>query len=285
MYRIHRRAKGYSHTLIGHTFDPNRDIVLVTGGALGLGKEVALRFAEKKAKVAVLDIVVPPPAEQLAGVSYYQCDVSDSSEVAACHLQIKHDIGPVTVLVNNAGVVKGVSVVDSSFEDIERIIRVNLFSNFYTVKVCLPDMLQQQRGYIVTIGLVLGYMLPARLSAYGASKSGLVALHESLTYEIGPPLATPRGVKTLLVCPGQMKTSMFRGVKTPSTLFAPELDPVHVARKIVDALELGCRGEMKLPLYSNFVPFFRGFPWPVTEIARRYLGIDTSVRSGDVGAE
>ena len=94
-------------------------------------------------------------------------------------------------------------------------------------------MILKNRGYIITIASVLGYMSPARLSAYGASKSGLIALHESLTYELGSPSLNPHGIKTLLVCPGQLKTGMFQGVKTPSTILAPELDPKFVASYVV----------------------------------------------------
>ncbi|EMG47359.1 hypothetical protein G210_2322 [Candida maltosa Xu316] len=120
-------------------------------------------------------------------------------------------------------------------------------------------------------------MSPARLSAYGASKSGLIALHESLTYELGPPSLNPHGIKTLLVCPGQLKTGMFQGVETPSTMFAPELDPKFVAAYVVNAIEQGRCGEIKLPLYGKFIPMFRAFPWPIVEITRKFSGIDQSM--------
>lgn len=152
-----------------------------------------------------------------------------------------------------------------------------MLSSFYTIKAFLPDMMLRGRGYIVTIASVLGYMSPARLSAYGASKSGLIALHESLTYELGSPSLNPQGIKTLLVCPGQLKTGMFQGVATPSTIFAPELDPAFVASSVVNAIELGRRGEIKLPLYGKVIPMFRALPWPIVEVTRRITGIDQSM--------
>ena len=138
-------------------------------------------------------------------------------------------------------------------------------------------MMLRGRGYIVTIASVLGYMSPARLSAYGASKSGLIALHESLTYELGSPSLNPQGIKTLLVCPGQLTTGMFQGVATPSTIFAPELDPAFVASSVVNAIELGRRGEIKLPLYGKVIPMFRALLWPIVEVTRRITGIDQSM--------
>ena len=155
---------------------------------------------------------------------------------------------------------------------------VNLLSSFYTIKTFLPDMLNIKRGYIVTIASTLGYMSPARLSAYGASKSGLIALHESLTYELGSPTLNTTGVKTLLICPGQLKTHLFEGVRTPSTLFAPEMDPKDVARQVLKAVTYGCRGEIKLPFYGNFLPIFRSVPWPIVAMMRYISGIDTSMK-------
>lgn len=139
-------------------------------------------------------------------------------------------------------------------------------------------MLDQKRGYIVTIGSTLGYMSPARLSAYGASKSGLIALHESLTYELGSPTLNTTGVKTLLICPGQLKTHMFNGVRTPSTLLAPELEPKIVAKQVLKAVTYGCRGEIKMPYYGNFLPLFRSVPWPVVAVLRYITGIDSGMK-------
>ena len=184
-----------------------------------------------------------------------------------------------TILINNAGITTGKTLLDLSYDEIERTIQINLMSSFYTIKTFLPDMLLMQRGYIVTIASVLGYMSPARLSAYGASKSGLIALHESLTYELGPPSINPKGIKTLLICPGQLKTGMFDGVKTPSSILAPELDPKYVADNVISAIELGRRGEIKIPFYGNFLPIFRAVPWPIVEAARYYSGIDKSMQT------
>lgn len=277
VYYVNRYARLVLHAVVGTVFDPAQDVVLVTGGAGGLGRAAVERFAATGATVVAWDIVVPECSERVAGVHYYQCDVGSRHEVLETGARVKAEVGVVTVLVNNAGITHGKRLVDMLFEAIDQTIQVNLLASFYTTKVFLPDMLEKRRGYVVTIALVLGYMLPARLSAYGASKSGLIALHELLTYELGPPLMAPLGVKTLLVCPGQMRTRMFTGVRTPSTALAPELDPAYVAESIVLAVQLGRRGEIRLPFYGNFLPVFRAAPWPVVEFARHVLGIDKSM--------
>lgn len=276
---LNKQLKNISTAIVGTSYEPHRDIVLITGGASGLGKEIVQLFNAKQGTVVVLDIYVPNEMERISNVHYYQCDVSNRQQISEVQSQIKRDVGKVTVLVNNAGITTGKPLLNLSYEEIEKTIQINLLSSFYTIKTFLPDMLRMKRGYVVTIGSVLGYLSPARLSAYGASKSGLIALHESLTYELGPPSLNPTGVKTLLLCPGQLRTRMFAGVKTPSTLLAPELDPKHVAASVVAAVELGRRGEIQLPVYAKFVPIFRAVPWQLVEIVRGLSGMDNSMRT------
>ncbi|CAK7897864.1 uncharacterized oxidoreductase Tda5p [[Candida] anglica] len=277
LYHLNKYYRNVSNALIGHFFEPHRDVVLITGGGMGLGKEIAKHVSEKGAQTVVLDLKLPTVQDQLENVKYYQCDVSNCEQVIEVSKRIGLEVGVVTVLINNAGITHGKSILDLNYDEIEKTIKVNLLSSFYTIKVFLPGMIKNSRGYIVTIASVLGYMSPARLSDYGASKSGLIALHESLTYELGPPSLNPNGIKTLLVCPGQIKTRMFSSVSSPSSLFAPELEPKFVAKKVVKALELGRRGEMKLPLYGNLIPIMRAFPWPVVEFLRNVSGMDQSM--------
>ncbi|ODV59375.1 SDR family oxidoreductase [Ascoidea rubescens DSM 1968] len=279
LYQLNRRYRQLSDNIIGTVFDPYRDVVLITGGCSGLGKELVSVFRKKGAKVVVFDIDISNSSNKFEGVHYYKCDVSDRKQVLKNADLVKKDIGIITILINNAGITTGKSIVDLSYQEIEKTIQINLLSNFYTIKAFLPDMLKIRRGYIVTIASVLGYMSPARLSAYGASKSGLIALHESLTYELGPPSLTPTGVKTLLVCPGQLRTNMFNGVTTPNPILAPELDPHYLAKFVLSSVQLGRRGEVKLPFYGNFLPIFRALPWQITERVRNYSGVDRGMNS------
>ncbi|EGV61502.1 hypothetical protein PSN45_000177 [Yamadazyma tenuis] len=269
--------------LVGTSYTPTRDVVVITGGASGLGEQLAQRFASHKATVISLDIHIPPPENRIDGVVYYECDVSNTDQVWEAQNSIQSKYGSASILINNAGITAGKKLVDLTCHEVETILNVNLLASFYTVKAFLPAMLERNRGYIVTVGSVLGYMSPARLSVYGASKAGLVALHESLTYELGSPMFH-RGVKTLLVCPGQMKTPMFKSVATPSRLFAPELDVGYVADRIVAAVSLGQQGEIRLPLYGKFIPIFRAFPWPLVELVRKVSGIDRSMQAFRSGA-
>lgn len=280
LYKANRAILKTSDFFVGMIFDPERDVVLITGGTSGLGKELVISFQRSGARVVIFDINIPDENEEnyITDVYYYRCDVSNSQQVKEMAEKVLHQVGIVTILINNAGITTGETVLDLSFEQIEKTISVNLLSSFYTIKSFLPDMLRIKRGYIITIASTLGYMSPARLSAYGASKSGLIALHESLTYELGMLTFNTTGVKTLLICPGQLKTSLFSGVRTPSTLLAPELDPKDIAKQVLKSVTYGYRGEIKIPFYGNFIPIFRSIPWPIAATLRYISGVDTSMK-------
>lgn len=271
--------------IVGTVAERHLDVILITGGCSGLGKELVRAFVLRRyPRIVVFDVNLPPEEERITpGVFYYQCDVTDYQRITELKEIIKRDVGIVTILINNAGITVAKPLVDLSIAEIEKVIKVNLLSNFYTTKAFLPDMLALKRGYVTTIASVLGYMAPSSLTAYGASKSGSIAFHESLTYELGPPLnlntETYSGVKTLLVCPGQLQTPMFAGVHTPSSILAPVLDPSWVAQKVVKSIERGARGEIKFPIYGNFLPLFRSIPWPITQVVRLMSGMDQSMEN------
>lgn len=148
------------------SFDSNQDLVLITGGAGGLGTEIALEFRRRDANVVVLDISNPLPENHISGVHYYRCDISKRSDVAKTIKKIKKEVGIVTILINNAAITTGKPLIHLTFEEIEKTIQVNLLASFYTIKMLLPGMLEKNRGYIVSVSSVLGYMTPARLSIF-----------------------------------------------------------------------------------------------------------------------
>lgn len=163
-----------SDSLIGVVLERHRDVVLVTGGGSGLGKEIVKEFQKRRIqRLVVFDINIPNDDQKLEDVYYYKCDVSDKKQVMELSERVKNEVGIVTILVNNAGITSGKSLIDLSFEEIEKIIQVNLMSSFYLDKAFLPDMLILKRGYIITVASVLGYMSPANLSKF-ESKSHLL---------------------------------------------------------------------------------------------------------------
>ncbi|KAK9372573.1 uncharacterized protein V1513DRAFT_486889 [Lipomyces chichibuensis] len=272
--KLYYFLRGYSSKSY---LDPELDIALVTGGCNGLGANIVKRLRARKIPVVVLDVA--DPEDRVDGVYYIKCDISSREQVIDAAEVIKQEIGDITILVNNAAITHGKTIVDLTYEEIELCMRVNLTSQFYTVKACLPGMLKLRRGYIVIVSSVMAYVGPVKLSAYAASKSGLLGLYESLTYEVGPNADKDSGIRTILVTTGQMATSLFEGVKSPHKITAPVLDTSIVADRILLALERGEQGRLMLPVYARFMPFVRAMPRSFMTIVRYLSGVDRGMRT------
>ncbi|KAG0635138.1 hypothetical protein HOY80DRAFT_472383 [Tuber brumale] len=253
-------------------FDWVEEVVVITGGASGLGLLIAEVYGMKGVTVAVLDVREPEGGEA-RNVEFYKCDVGDRKQVEAVAKDIERDLGTPTVLINNAAIVNGKRVLELSAEEIETNFKTNLLSSFYTIKQFLPGMLRLNRGSIITISSVLSSIAPAQLSDYAASKAALKSLHSSLTAE----LADQPGIKTLLVTPGQLSTPLFYGVKTPSNFFAPVLEPVDVAKEIIAAIDGGLGGHISMPVYSRWIGVMEVLPASVQKFLRWASGADRAM--------
>lgn len=157
-----------------------------------------------------------------------------------------------------------------------RVFRTNTLSHFTILRAILPHMLRERRGTIVTVSSVLGRLGAANLASYAASKAALLAMHSSLRAEL---VQNPEAqdIKTILVTPGQMGTTMFHGMKTPSNFLAPILSPAEVAKSIMTLIEKGESGDVALPLYSRYVEVLAILPVGVQTLIRRWSGVDTAI--------
>lgn len=247
------------------------DVIVITGGSSGLGLAITAILSTKNYTVFNLDVSAPPIS--LPNVTFISCDVSHLTNVEKAHKEIKEVYDKnITVLINNAGTVTDRTILELPEEKIRQLVDIDLLSHFWTIKTFLPGMLALRRGYIVSVSSVLGYIGPARLSAYSAAKAGVNMLHDSLTHE-----NDTRILKTLLVTVGQMDTPMFKYVPTPSNFLAPVLPRANVAQTIVDALERGDCGELSLPVYAKLIHWTRIIPRSVTEIVRKVYEMDKSM--------
>ena len=203
--------------------------VLVTGGASGIGRAVALKMARLGANLVLWDINPDGLADvrdELHRVSGrqaqgYLCDVSDKQRVYATAAEVKNEVGVVHILINSAGVVSGKRFLDCGDDQIQRTMAVNAMSLFWTAKAFLPEMIRAGTGHVVTIASAAGLIGVAGLADYCASKWATVGWDESLRKELKK--AAP-GVKTTIVCPYFVDTGMFRGVQTRFPFLLPILN-------------------------------------------------------------
>jgi len=256
------------------TVDLGEEVIVITGGARGLGLLIAEVYGMRGATVAVLDIE-ELEAGEARGVTAYKCDVGDSTQVARVAAQIEKELGAPTILINNAGVVNGKSLLDLPIEDIKNSINVNLLAHFYTIKAFLPGMLREGRGTIVTVSSVIGKSGAAQLTDYAAAKAGLSAMHVSLAAE----LRQYPEIKTILVTPGQLSTPLFAGVQTPSSFLAPIIEPVEVAKEIIASIDGGSSADLTMPLYARWIDWMNVLPVGVQRIARWASGIDVAMKT------
>lgn len=256
-------------------FDWGEQIVVITGGSSGIGELIANTLAVRNVTVVVLD--VKPIETENYNITYYQCDVSKWEEVEAVAKRIEEELGNPTVLINNAGVVQGKSLVDLTPEDIQQTFSVNTLAHFWTLKAFLPEMIKRNKGHIVNMASVAGMVGMARMTDYNASKAALISLHESLRYELDHQHKAP-GVRTTLVVAGHVLTRMFSTVRLSQNwlyrFFVPSLPPVALAKAVIAALDEQHSQTIYLPFYANFVPFLPLLPSFLRDFAQWISGCD-----------
>ncbi|MEM3161245.1 MAG: SDR family oxidoreductase, partial [Nitrososphaera sp.] len=183
---------------------------IVTGSGRGIGKETALMLARRGMDVAVcsrtqseVDRAVDEIKRIRSGVLGMKCDVGDASDADKLVEATVKRFGSVDVLVNNAGVAILKQLVDTTEQEWDETMNSNLKSAFLCSKVVLPYMLEQKSGVIVNVSSGAGKSGFENLSAYCASKFGMMGLTESLAWEV----ASTR-IRVMAICPGDVDTAM-----------------------------------------------------------------------------
>jgi len=238
-------------------------IVLITGAASGIGKLLAQRIAAQGARTVLWDIdatALRDLSEELRGlghdVSSHLCDLSDREAVYNRASRVIEQMGGVDVLINNAGVVTGKSILEAADEEILRTFEINVLAHFWTVRAFLPGMVERNSGHIVTVASAAGLAAAPRLSDYSASKFAAVGFDEALRLEL-KDLAPD--VRTTVVCPFYVATGMFAGVKTRFPWLLPILPPEYAADRILDAIRKN-RQRLIMPRFVLLAPPLRLLP-------------------------
>ena len=174
-------------------------VVLVTGGNRGIGRSIAERFVAEGYPVAV----TARSGEGPAGTLTVRADVTDAAAVDAAFSEVEEKLGPVTIVVANAGVTKDTLLLRMSEDDFDSVVATNLGGAFRVVKRAAKGMLRAKWGRVILISSVVGlYGSPGQIN-YASSKSGLVGFARSLTRELGG-----RAITANVVAPGFIETDM-----------------------------------------------------------------------------
>lgn len=174
-------------------------VVLITGGSRGIGLATARRFASLGDKVAVTYNSTPPSGDFFA----VKCDVTSADDVDAAFSAVEKELGPVEILVANAGITKDTLLLRMSESDFTSVVDANLTGAYRVCKRAAQSMLRARRGRIVLMSSVVGLLGSAGQANYAASKAGLVGLARSLARELGS-----RSITVNVVAPGPVDTDM-----------------------------------------------------------------------------
>ena len=181
---------------------------LITGAARGIGKAIALKFAQEGANIAFTDLEVNLETEQeisALGIraKSYASNAADFAQTEEVVNKVKEEFGSIDILVNNAGITKDGLMLRMSEQQWDAVIAVNLKSAFNFIHACVPIMMRQRGGSIINMASVVGVHGNAGQANYAASKAGLIALAKSIAQEMGP-----KGIRANAIAPGFIETAM-----------------------------------------------------------------------------
>ncbi|PQE27439.1 short-chain dehydrogenase protein [Rutstroemia sp. NJR-2017a BVV2] len=239
-------------------YDWDKEIVLITGGAGGIGGQVVKLLAERGIKVVVLD-VIPMTFEAPSNVHYYKCDITIPSSIAAVASRIRSEVGDPTILVNNAGVARGKSILESTEKDIRFTFDVNTISHYFMAHEFLPSMISKNHGMVVTVASVAAYVTVPNMVDYASSKAAALSFHEGLTAELLTKYNAPK-VRTVVINQGYTKTALFQGYKNDSPFLMPTLEVDTVAEGIAKKILSGKSGQGIFPGFGVVLTFMRAMP-------------------------
>lgn len=184
-------------------------VILITGGARGIGRACAERFAAEGGRVAILDIdaaAAQETAAALGGLGLH-CDVTDPASVQAAVQATLDAWGCLDVLVANAGIYRGAPLTEVTLADWNLVLAVNLTGTFLACQAAAPTFMAQRSGSIVIMASMGGKTSWPATAAYSASKSGQLGVMRSIAQELGP-----YNINCNAVCLGHADTEMLRAV-------------------------------------------------------------------------
>lgn len=181
---------------------------LITGAARGIGKAIAIRFAQEGANIAFTDLEINLETEaEIAALGVkaksYASNAADFAQTEEVVKQVHADFGSIDILVNNAGITKDGLMLRMTEQQWDAVLAVNLKSAFNFIHAVVPIMMRQKHGSIINMSSVVGVHGNAGQSNYAASKAGLIALAKSIAQEVGS-----RGIRANAIAPGFIDTAM-----------------------------------------------------------------------------
>lgn len=244
------------------------EIVLITGTGHGIGKELALRYASMGATVVCWDLDQQANEETLneikktgtAAVYAYQCDVSNREEVLRVAEKIKKEVGDVTILINNAGIMPCHAFLDHSSDEIKRIFEINVLAHFWMLQAFLPSMIEKNHGHIVALSSLAGIGGLPNLVPYCASKFAVRGLMESISEELRISSKGKSLIKFTTIYPYMVDTGLCKKPKIRFPSAMPLVSPGQAVSQIILAQRRGYRERSVPSSWLTIGTLLRIFP-------------------------
>lgn len=253
--------------LVGPVFEGR--VVLITGGARGIGKCTAQALLERGCKVVLTDVDAEglrATADEL-GAAAWRLDVSDAAAFAAVVEEVEQEVGPIDLLVNNAGIMRLGSFLESEPAAHDVQLSVNLHGVMSGMRAVLPRMIGRGRGHVVNIASTAGKVGTPFGAVYSASKHAVIGLSEGVRHEIAGT-----GVSLSYVCPAPVDTELLRGVK--ELKWPKPVGPEQVAAAVLRCVQTG-KVDVYVPRSARLAAVLPALlPRRVSEGIGRLLGVN-----------
>lgn len=239
-------------------------VVLITGGARGIGRATGAEFAQRRATVCLADRDLPLVKESAAelGVHGFGADVTSRESFSACVEEVLDRFGRIDVLVNNAGVMPLGGFLDETDAVSATTLDVNVWGLIHGMRLVLPGMVERGSGHIVNVASMAGKVVAPGIAVYNASKFAAVGLSAAIRAEFAST-----GVSVSTVLPSAVRTELSSGA--PLGHGMPTVDPEDVARAIAGSVR-SRRAEITVPGYLGIVDVVNAVvPEPILRLARR----------------
>lgn len=228
----------------------NNKTVVISGGAKGIGAACAKAFLEAGANVAVLDIA--PEEEKRTGTQwlYLQCNVARASEVDRCLETVVQQFGAIHFLVNNAGIQRYGTVVETTEDVWDEVMNSNLKSYFLCAKFALPYIEAAGGGAVINIASVQAFVTQEKVAAYAASKSAILGLTRSIAIDFAPY------IRCVAVCPGTIDTPMLQdaiALSPDPAAVLQECKDMHLVKRIGAAEEIAALVKFLCSADASFI--------------------------------
>jgi all-trans-retinol dehydrogenase (NAD+) len=252
--------------------------VLVTGASRGMGRLHAENFCREGCRVVLTDVDEQGLEEALGELRQHGCDahghkldVSDRSNCFEVAEKVMSEVGPIDVLINNAGITECYAVLELSEKSVRRMMEVNYMGYVWMMQAVVPEMVKRGSGHVVNICSVAGKVGTAKMGGYCATKFAGIGITDAIRME-----TRGSGVDFTIVNPGYVSTGMFEGAKVP--IITSWQDPMRVSKAVVDAVKKN-KAEICVPRANVLlVSFLRGLCMPrAIDFVFHVLGADKSM--------